>query len=179
MSEESSKTPDTYLTSYTLHLTPYTSQHNMSTDSNRISFCRTNDAARLPTRATEGSAGMDLFLSENIRVEANSRQLASTGLLLQSCPSCCYLRIAPRSGKSLQGIDIGGGVVDSDYRGHIGIILVNHTNEPIVFEKGERVAQLIPTLILPNVSVQWSTDNNHEEDTTDRGTRGFGSTGDF
>ena len=87
----------------------------------------------------------------------------------------CYGRIAPRSGLSLKGINVYAGVVDEQYRGEIKVALLNNnppTHERFFIRKGDRIAQLIPTLILtPEV------EEVKELDETQRGEDGFGSTG--
>jgi dUTP pyrophosphatase len=97
--------------------------------------------------------------------------MISTGLQIQ-LPEGCYGQIAPRSGLAYCHIGVGGGVIDEDYRGNIGVILYNHSNVPFKIVRGDRIAQLICIPIqYPRVQ---------EVDvlgTTERGASGFGSTG--
>jgi len=131
--------------------------------------------AKLPTRVSLGAAGYDLYSTINIIVKARSRALISTGIKL-SFSSDHYVRIAPRSGLALKkGIDVGAGVIDSDYRGEIGVILFNHEDVDFDVRKGDRVAQMILTKIdTPTIEIV-----GDEKDllTTERGTGGFGSSG--
>ena len=88
-------------------------------------------------------------------------------------PNDCYGRIAPRSGLALKyHIDIGGGVIDQDYRGNVGVIISNHSNTPFTFSCGDRIAQLICEKIhYPEVEEVQALN------TTERGAELFGSTG--
>jgi dUTP pyrophosphatase len=93
-----------------------------------------------------------------------------TGLSV-AIPSGFYGRIAPRSGLAVNyGIDVLAGVIDSDYRGEIMCVLINHGEEPIHIENGRRVAQLIVESIITPIA-EWTD----ELDETERGSRGFGS----
>ena len=74
---------------------------------------------------------------------ARGKTLIQTDLQIQ-LPEGCYGRIAPRSGLALQHhIDVGGGVVDTDYRGNVGVVLYNHSDLPFTVSRGDRIAQLI------------------------------------
>ena len=99
--------------------------------------------AKLPTRATPLSAGLDLYSATNLVVAPQSVGLISTGLKASLGPNI-YGRIAPRSGMSLKFIGVGGGVIDSDYIGEIKVVLFNHhpTNEYTV-QVGDKIAQMI------------------------------------
>jgi len=88
-------------------------------------------------------------------------------------PPGCYGRIAPRSGIALKhAIDVGAGVIDSDYRGEVKVLLFNHSDDAFAVHIGDRIGQLIceQCLIVPIVEVP-------ELDSTERGAQGFGSTG--
>lgn len=132
------------------------------------------DGARLPSYQTEGSAGMDLTIVESIELAPLERKLARTGLRM-ALPSGFEAQIRPRSGLALKkGISMVNtpGTIDSDYRGEIGIILINFSDTTVVLEKGERVAQMVVQKVeqIKPVLVQ-----SLEE--TERGEGGFGSTG--
>jgi len=133
---------------------------------------RRTRTAKIPLRATAGSAGYDLFADEATVVPARARQLIKTGLLL-NIGAGRYGRIAPRSGLAFkQGIDVLAGVIDADYRGEVGVILVNHSDTPFGVSVGDRIAQLVLERI--------DTPPVHEVDdvgTSSRGQRGLGSTG--
>ena len=115
----------------------------MSANSDCLRFVRLSPAACAPVRASSGSAGYDLFAAEEISIAPGSRACIRTDLQL-ALPPGCYGRIAPRSGLALRaGIDVGGGVVDADYRGEVGILLINDATEPFTVSVGDRVAQLV------------------------------------
>ena len=128
--------------------------------------------AVIPKRATEGSAGLDLSSSEDLIIPAHKWNAVPTGIAI-SVPRDCYARIAPRSGLAFKkGIDVGAGVVDSDYSGEIKVILFNHANEDFTIKKGDRIAQIIFERIFTNDLVEVE-----ELTFTKRGNSGFGSTG--
>lgn len=127
--------------------------------------------AKAPQRMSSGAAGYDLCSCEDVIVPARGIARVSTGVCI-AIPTDTYARIAPRSGLACKGIDVGAGVVDSDYRAPICVILYNHADIDMTFKSGDRVAQLILEVIkTPDVEIVDSLD------CTDRGTRGFGSTG--
>lgn len=133
-------------------------------------------AAVLPTRGSAGAAGYDLASVEHKVVPARGRALLSTGLRIQ-VPEDCYARVAPRSGLTLKkGIDVGAGVIDSDYRGTVGVILFNHTDDDFEVNVGDRIAQLIVERIY---TPEWEevVDGDDHLEKTERGAGGFGSTG--
>lgn len=136
-------------------------------------FKKLRDTALLPTRASAHAAGYDLaHAGEFAIIDPGSRRQALTGLAV-AISEGFYGRIAPRSGLALRhGIDVLGGVIDSDYRGEIVIVLVNHGHEPFRLSPGERVAQLIIERIA-TPTPQWA-DVLPE---TVRASSGFGSTG--
>ena len=138
-------------------------------------FARMYDDAIIPTKGSPGSAGYDLYASNDTVIKKSNRGLVKTGIALQ-IPNDCYARVAPRSGLAYNnGIDVGAGVIDCDYRSEIGVILFNHSNEDnFCVKKGDRIAQLIFEKIytcVPEV-VEYT-----ELKKTQRGENGFGSTG--
>ncbi len=129
--------------------------------------------AKAPCKATVDAAGYDLFASEDTVVPKHGKALVPTGISI-SMPQGCYGRIAPRSGLAWKKhIDVGAGVIDRDYRGPVGIVLFNHSNEDLPIVAGDRVAQLILERIY-HCPVQVVSG---DLDTTERGQGGFGSTG--
>ena len=128
--------------------------------------------AQVPTRGTSGSAGYDLYSATHCIIPKRERALVDTGIAI-SIPENTYARIAPRSGLAVKnGIDVGAGVVDYDYRGSIGVLLFNHSDSDFTVNIGDRIAQLIIEKILtPEILVVSSLDE------TKRGNNGFGSTG--
>lgn len=102
---------------------------------------------KLPSYATEGSAGMDLYadIKDSIYIKPMERVLIPTGIYIE-LPKGYEAQVRPRSGLSLKkGLTVANapGTIDSDYRGEIGVIMVNLSNEEQVIEKGERIAQMI------------------------------------
>ena len=130
----------------------------------------------LPAYATEGSAGMDLcaHLHESVVLEPLERKLIPTGLFIE-LPTGYEAQIRPRSGLALkQGITClnSPGTIDADYRGEIGVILINLSNEMQVLNSGDRIAQMV---IAPVTQISWEPATALTP--TNRGTGGFGSTG--
>jgi dUTP pyrophosphatase len=130
----------------------------------------------LPNYETIASAGMDLRanISEPITLKSLERTIVKTGLFIE-LPIGYEAQVRPRSGLAAKkGITVlnSPGTVDADYRGEIGVILVNLSNEDFVIENGERIAQLI---IAKHERAEWIEVNELSE--TSRGEGGFGSTG--
>lgn len=128
--------------------------------------------AIIPKRATSGSAGLDISSSVNILIPSKSWLAVPTGLSIM-VPNNCYVRLAPRSGLAYKyGIQIGAGVIDSDYTGEIKVILFNHGDNEFVINTGDRIAQIIFEKIFTNDLIEVE-----ELKETERGSNGFGSTG--
>lgn len=130
----------------------------------------------LPNYETIASAGMDLRanITESITLKSLERALVKTGLFIE-LPIGYEAQIRPRSGLAFKkGITVlnSPGTVDADYRGEIGVILVNLSNEDFIIENGERIAQLI---IAKHERAEWLEVAELSE--TARGEGGFGSTG--
>ena len=126
----------------------------------------------LPEYASAGSAGADLRASEAALVPPGGRVAVPTALRLQIPPGHAGL-VWPRSGLAIRhGIDTLAGVIDSDYRGEVRVVLVNHGDEPFRIEKGDRIAQLLVQRVERAAFAAVAS-----IDTTDRGEGGFGSSG--
>ncbi len=130
----------------------------------------------LPSYETIASAGMDLRASIDapITLEPMQRMIVKTGLFIE-LPIGYEAQVRPRSGLAAKkGITVlnAPGTVDADYRGEIGVILINLSNEDFTIENGERVAQLV---IAKHERAEWIEVEALSE--TSRGTGGFGSTG--
>ncbi|OMJ89317.1 hypothetical protein SteCoe_8520 [Stentor coeruleus] len=137
-----------------------------------LAIKRLSAKAILPTRGSVHAAGLDLYASEGMIVSKNSRALVKTGLSL-AIPPFHYGRIAPRSGLALNsGIDVGAGVIDSDYRGELCVLLFNFGENDFIVSEGMRIAQLIIEKILMPTVVEVD-----DLSSTERGGEGFGSTG--
>ena len=126
----------------------------------------------LPVRGSAGAAGYDLSSSASLVVPARGRALVPTELCL-GLPAGTYGRLAPRSGLAWRhGIDVGAGVVDSDYTGHVSVVLFNHGDADFSIAAGDRIAQLVlERIALPDVQETDSIQATH------RAEAGFGSTG--
>ena len=126
----------------------------------------------LPAYASAGAAGADLRASEALEIAAGSRAAVATGVRLEIPPGHVGL-VWPRSGLAVcHGIDTLAGVIDSDYRGELKVVLVNHGDEPFRIAPGDRVAQLL----VQRVERVRFTATEQVADTA-RGSGGFGSTG--
>jgi len=128
----------------------------------------------LPRYETAGSAGLDLRADEPVALAPGERRLVPTGLAVE-IPHGFEGQVRPRSGLALRlgvGMVNAPGTIDSDYRGEVGVILVNHGSEPVAFARGERIAQLV---IAPVARAELLL--VEELAGSDRGGNGFGSTG--
>ena len=138
-----------------------------------IEIKKLSENAIIPTQGTVYAAGYDLYAAEDAVIVCGSRKLVKTNISM-SIPAGYYGRIAPRSGLAYKnGIDVLAGVIDSDYRGDIGVILYN-TDKNIDFgiKKGDRIAQIIFETCY---SASFSEIQDLNE--TARQSGGFGSTG--
>ena len=130
----------------------------------------------LPKYSTNESAGLDLRaeLQSPITLEPGQRSLIPTGLKI-ALPTGYEAQVRPRSGLAYKhGITVlnSPGTIDADYRGDVGVILINHGSEAFTIENGERIAQLI---IAKFIQIDW--DEVLDLSSTSRGEGGFGSTG--
>ena len=127
--------------------------------------------ARLPTKATTGSATYNLFPLEEHTIPAHTRLLISTGLKIE-IPTPYYGQISSRSGLSSKHlIDVTAGVIDSDYRGIIKVLLHNHSDQPYLLSPKQSMAQILFLPLAQPPVVETSEISN-----TKRGHQGFGST---
>lgn len=137
-----------------------------------IKFQKLHEDAKLPTRGSAKSAGLDLYSIEEVTLAPGERTAVKTGLAV-AIPEGFYGRIGPRSGLAVKhGVDTLAGIVDADYRGEILCAIINLGQETITLKKGERIAQLIIESIITPEPV-WA----ENLDETTRGAGGFGSTG--
>ena len=126
----------------------------------------------VPSRGSEFAVGLDLQAGEAAVIDPRKRQLIKTGFAVQ-LPDGHYGRIAPRSGLAYKhGIDVLAGVIDIDYRGDVGVIILNTSDQPFTINVGDKIAQLI-------VEACSYPDVKEVEDLpeTMRGQGGYGSTG--
>ena len=141
-------------------------------DALRVRLLRPGAAA--PKRASDGAAGYDVHLcaDEPLRIAPGGWTVAPTGIAI-AIPPGTYARVAPRSGLAVRhALGVGAGVVDEDYRGEVGVVLINHGDQPIALDPGSRIAQIVlERIATPSVYVV------DDLDATARGDGGFGSTG--
>ena len=137
-----------------------------------LQVVRLSDTAVIPSRGSKHAAGYDLSASVTVTIKPGNKSLVSTDLAFK-IPNGHYGRVAPRSGFSWkQHTHIGAGVIDSDYRGHVRILVFNLGPEEVVVQQGDRIAQLILEKISTPPIIEVSS-----LDDTERGDGGFGSTG--
>ena len=132
---------------------------------------RLTETAKLPTRATEYAAGLDLYADETITIPEYHRAWVSTGIAIALNPYHVG-QIWPRSGLAGHGLDTSAGVVDSDYRGEVKVLLVNGSHERKTVHAGDRIAQLLIVLITRPELIEMDALPE-----TERGANGFGSSG--
>ncbi len=128
----------------------------------------------VPEYETQGSAGMDIRSAAAMTIAPGHRALVPTGFAM-AIPEGYEVQVRPRSGLALKkGISLPNtpGTIDSDYRGELGVILINHGRDDFVIERGDRIAQIVaaPVQRAKMVLVE-------QLDDTARGAGGFGSTG--
>tara|TARA_B100000287_G_scaffold244767_1_gene230160 strand:- start:2144 stop:2569 length:426 start_codon:yes stop_codon:yes gene_type:complete len=133
---------------------------------------KSDELAKTPTRANDSDAGYDLYSTQEGIIPAGGRRIVKTGISI-AIPPGYYGRIAPRSGLAIKrGIDVLAGVVDSGYRGEVGVVLQNLSEHDFTFSQGERVAQLI---LEQCNTIGWVEVEELEDSVRSDG--GFGSTG--
>lgn len=128
----------------------------------------------LPAYATAGAAGMDVLAAEDVDVPSGGRHAVATGIAM-AIPEGFEIQVRPRSGLALKhGISLPNtpGTIDSDYRGELKVIVINHGADVFAIRRGDRIAQLV---LAPVVRGDWVEVDDLDE--TIRGEGGFGSTG--
>lgn len=139
-----------------------------------ICFVKTHPDAQLPERKTEGAAGMDLCSVERIEIPPGEWRAVDVGFKMQ-LPEGLEAQIRPRSGLAAKhGVTVlnSPGTIDSDYRGPVKVLLINHGPEPFLIMCPDRIAQMVIASVVarPTAWVEKLSD-------TERGDGGFGSTG--
>lgn len=132
------------------------------------------DGLPLPAYATDHAAGLDVCAAEDLMLAPGERHAVATGFAI-AIPEGYEVQVRPRSGLALKhGVTCLNtpGTIDSDYRGEVRVILANLGSEPFAVRRGERIAQLVPAPVLRASFVEV-----HELEDTERGSGGFGSTG--
>lgn len=143
-----------------------------------------HEDAIVPTRGSAGAAGFDLYSVHTVTIPPGDARIIDTGVAIEldaieldaidlNTNEGFYARVAPRSGLAVRyGLDVLAGVVDSDYRDSIKVVIVNHGKGAYQVNKGDRIAQLIfEKIMIPEMQ------KVEELSQTVRGTGGFGSTG--
>ena len=130
----------------------------------------------LPNYSTSLSAGMDIraSISEKIKLKPHERKIINTGIFIE-LPNGYEAQVRPRSGLAYKkGITVlnSPGTIDADYRGEVGVILINLSLEDVIIEDGDRIAQMV---IAKHEQAEWNEVNIL--DSSERGAGGFGSTG--
>ena len=140
----------------------------------RISRLPHGEGLPLPAYATPGAAGMDVVAAEDVDLMPGQRHAVATGFRV-AIPDGYEIQVRPRSGLAIKhGITVPNtpGTIDSDYRGEIKVLLINHGTESFPVRRGERIAQMMLA-----VCTRAIFDEVDELCETDRGAGGFGSTG--
>ena len=142
----------------------------------KILIKKLSSKVKLPSYKTDGSSGMDLmaFIDKPISIMPQTSKLIPTGLFI-AIPDNTEVQIRPRSGlaaKNNISVLNSPGTIDSDYRGEVGVILINHSNQTFIIEPRMRIAQMV-ICSLPKINLVKA---NILSD-TERGSDGFGSTG--
>ena len=142
----------------------------------KVLIKKLNPKAKLPSYKTSGSSGMDLMalIDNTLTIKPNQSVLVPTGLSI-AIPDDTEVQIRPRSGlaaKSNISVLNTPGTIDSDYRGELKIILINHSKEDFLINNGDRIAQMI---LMPVLKIEFEEVEDLPE--TIRGSGGFGSTG--
>jgi dUTP pyrophosphatase len=136
-----------------------------------MSEIRVDGSGALPEYATDGAAGADLRAAESVTLAPGERAAVPTGITIE-IPDGHVGLVWPRSGLAVRhGVDTLAGVIDSDYRGEVKVVLVNHGREPVAIAPGDRIAQL---LVQPVARARFT---RAAVAATARGVGGFGSTG--
>tara|TARA_R100000541_G_scaffold18894_2_gene28784 strand:- start:2250 stop:2675 length:426 start_codon:yes stop_codon:yes gene_type:complete len=137
-----------------------------------VKFKMLSDTTLIPERSSSGAAGYDIYADQSGFIVGGGRLAVSTGWAMEM-PTGYYAEIRPRSGLAVKhGIDTLAGVIDSDYRGEVKVVLINHGDSTFIIKAGDRVAQLVfrrhetPNIMLVD-----------ELRDSVRGSGGFGSTG--
>ena len=137
-----------------------------------VKFKMLSATTLIPERASPGAAGYDIYADQSGFIIGGGRLAVSIGWAMEM-PDGYYAEIRPRSGLAVKhGIDTLAGVIDSDYRGEVKVVLINHSDSTFIIKSGDRIAQLVfRKHETPNVMIV------SELGDSVRGASGFGSTG--
>ena len=138
----------------------------------KVVFSLLSYKAILPSKATDGSAGYDVFAYNDQLIPKNSVRKVCCGFKMKMYPGL-YAQLKSRSSYALKNVSVEAGVIDSDYRGIVNVCLRNHNDTDVLIKSESKFAQMIFShCIYPEIEVLDSIDND-----TERGEGGFGSTG--
>ena len=140
----------------------------------RIKRLAHGEGLPLPAYATDGAAGMDVCAAEDVELAPGARHAVATGFAV-AIPDGYEIQVRPRSGLAFKhGISVPNapGTIDSDYRGELKVLLINHGQDSFSIQRGDRVAQLV---LAPVTRAAFTEVDDLDE--TERGAGGFGSTG--
>ena len=138
----------------------------------KVKIKKTNKSAVVPAYASTGASGLDLTAIDLQILEPGQRALLHTGIRVE-LPQGYGAFVMGRSGNTIKrGLLVALGLIDSDYRGEIGVMAFNTTDKKMIIQQGDRIAQLV---IMPTPQIQ--IEETNELTDTNRGTGGFGSTG--
>jgi dUTP pyrophosphatase len=154
----------------------HSNRKDLAVDSVPVAIMRLphGEGLDLPAYASTGAAGMDIVSAEDVTIDPAARHAVATGFAV-AIPAGFEIQVRPRSGLALKyGITVPNtpGTIDSDYRGELKVILINHGTAPFAILRGDRIAQLV---LAPVTQASWLEVS--ELDETARGAGGFGSTG--
>ena len=138
----------------------------------KVVFSRLSEQSILPSKATDGSAGYDVFAYHDKLIPKNSVRRVCCGFKMKMYPGL-YAQLKSRSSYVLKNISVEAGTIDSDYRGSVDVCLRNHNDTDFLIKSDSKIAQMIfLNCVHPEIEVSDSIDND-----TVRGEGGFGSTG--
>lgn len=138
----------------------------------KMHFLATHANSKLPTKNHKDDAGWDLYAVENTIIPKRGRVVVPVGLTLAHLEPGYWMRVSPRSGLSFKhGITVHPGVIDTGYRGDLGVLMYNHSDTEYEVKEGDRIAQIILHFNI-DIEAGWG-----EIQDTDRGEKGFGSSG--
>jgi dUTP pyrophosphatase len=137
----------------------------------KIRFKKLHPEATMPVRKTEHAAGYDVTTIGRIFLGPQETTILPTGLAVE-IPEGYHIKVSARSSMAARGLITLHGIIDSDYRGEVGVVITNASQETIPIKEGERIGQFI---LEKNIDVEF--EESEELNDTDRGAGGFGSTG--
>lgn len=108
-----------------------------------IEFKRIDESVSKPVFSTKYSVGLDISCPDNIIIKSDSIRLINSNLLIEKMPEDYYIRIEIRSSMAKKGLNVIGGIIDSDYRNEIKIVLINLSKEDIIINKNDRIVQFL------------------------------------